>query len=106
MAKVVEPENVKKDLISLFHNLAVDDQVSNTCSLFTNNCRVLLLPFDIKVKISHFNIFLKLCFVQDSVRLLAVEACASISSLLSKEEVESFIVPTLSSAAKVSLLIL
>ena len=39
------------------------------------------------------------------MRLLAVEACASISSLLSKDEVESFIVPTLNSAAKVSQLI-
>ena len=38
---------------------------------------------------------------QDSVRLLAVEACASIASLLTKEEIESLIVPTLSSAAKV-----
>lgn len=26
-AKVVEPENVKRDLITMFHNLAGDDQV-------------------------------------------------------------------------------
>lgn len=39
---------------------------------------------------------------QDSVRLLAVEACAAIAALLQKPEVESQIVPTLRSAATVS----
>ena len=38
---------------------------------------------------------------QDSVRLLAVEACAAIAALLQKEEVESLIVPTLRSASSV-----
>ena len=32
---------------------------------------------------------------QDSVRLLAVEACVSISSLLSPEDVEHLVMPTL-----------
>ena len=62
-AKVVEPNNVKQDLIPLFHNLAADEQ--------------------------------------DSVRLLAVEACAAIAALLQKEEVETLIVPTLRAASSV-----
>ena len=62
-AKVVEPTNVKQDLIPLFHNLAADEQ--------------------------------------DSVRLLAVEACAAIAALLQKEEVETLIVPTLRAASSV-----
>ena len=62
-AKVVEPTNVKQDLIQLFHNLAADEQ--------------------------------------DSVRLLAVEACAVIAALLQKEEVETLIVPTLRATSSV-----
>ena len=62
-AKVVEPTNVKQDLIPLFHNLAADEQ--------------------------------------DSVRLLAVEACAAIAALLQKEEIETLIVPTLRAASSV-----
>ena len=62
-AKVVEPNNVKQDLIPLFYNLAADEQ--------------------------------------DSVRLLAVEACAAIAALLQKEEVETLIVPTLRAASSV-----
>jgi len=38
---------------------------------------------------------------QDSVRLLAVEACAAIAALLQKEEVETLIVPTLRAASSV-----
>ena len=38
---------------------------------------------------------------QDSVRLLAVEACAAIATLLQKEEIETLIVPTLRSASSV-----
>ena len=38
--------------------------------------------------------------LQDSVRLLAVEACAAIASVLSKEDTEQQVVPTLTSAAK------
>lgn len=34
-------------------------------------------------------------FVQDSVRLLAVEACVSIASLLAQEDVEQLLMPTL-----------
>ena len=39
---------------------------------------------------------------QDSVRLLAVEACASIATLLSEKDNESLIVPTLRASASVS----
>jgi hypothetical protein len=34
-------------------------------------------------------------FFQDSVRLLAVEACVSIASLLQQEDVEQLVMPTL-----------
>lgn len=37
---------------------------------------------------------------QDSVRLLAVEACAAIASILEKDDIEQLVIPTLSSAAK------
>jgi len=37
---------------------------------------------------------------QDSVRLLAVEACAAIADLLDKADVEALIMPTLNNAAK------
>lgn len=40
---------------------------------------------------------------QDSVRLLAVEACAAIAALLQKDEVETLIVPTLRAASSVCL---
>ena len=59
----MEPNNVKQDLIPLFHNLVADEQ--------------------------------------DSVRLLAVEACAAIAALPQKEEVETLIVPTLRAASSV-----
>ena len=39
-------------------------------------------------------------FLQDSVRLLAVEACAAIASVLNKEDTEQQVVPTLTSASK------
>jgi len=40
------------------------------------------------------------CFVfQDSVRLLAVEACVSIASLLEQEDVEQLVMPTLRKCA-------
>ena len=38
--------------------------------------------------------------MQDSVRLLAVEACSAIANLLEKVDVEALIMPTLNSAAK------
>ena len=38
--------------------------------------------------------------MQDSVRLLAVEACVSIASLLSHEDTESLIMPTLRQCAE------
>lgn len=34
-------------------------------------------------------------FLQDSVRLLAVEACVSIATLLPQEDVEQLVMPTL-----------
>ncbi len=37
---------------------------------------------------------------QDSVRLLAVEACAAIAGTLTKDDIETLIAPTLNSAAK------
>ena len=37
------------------------------------------------------------------MRLLAIEACSSIASLLSKEDIESSVVATLSNASKVSI---
>ena len=41
-----------------------------------------------------------ICFpLQDSVRLLAVEACADIASLLPAEDVEQLVMPTLREAA-------
>ena len=62
-ATVVEPENVKEDLIPMFQSLAQDEQ--------------------------------------DSVRLLAVEACASIANILTDDN-ESLIIPTLRASASVS----
>ncbi len=38
--------------------------------------------------------------LQDSVRLLAVEACAMIASLLPQEDVETLVMPTLRKAAE------
>ena len=32
-AKAVEPDNIKQDLIPLFHNLATDEQVKHTLEL-------------------------------------------------------------------------
>ena len=32
-AKAVEPDNIKQDLIPLFHNLATDEQVKHTLGL-------------------------------------------------------------------------
>ena len=40
------------------------------------------------------------CFLQDSVRLLAVEACASMASLLPSEDTEQLVMPTLRDAAQ------
>lgn len=39
-------------------------------------------------------------FLQDSVRLLAVEACVSIAQLLSQEDLETLVMPTLRQAAE------
>lgn len=63
-AKCVELEFVKADLVSLFNNLANDEQ--------------------------------------DSVRLLAVEGCSSIASVLPNEDKESLLMPTVRAAAQVA----
>lgn len=53
------------------------------------------------LKISDFflasvtDVQLSFCYFQDSVRLLAVEACVSIASLLGHEDIEALILPTL-----------
>ena len=39
-------------------------------------------------------------YLQDSVRLLAVEACAAIANILPKADVETLVIPTLNNAAK------
>ena len=39
------------------------------------------------------------CFIQDSVRLLAVDACVSIATLLQQEDVEQLVMPTLRQCA-------
>ena len=39
---------------------------------------------------------------QDSVRLLAVDACASIATLLSEKDNEALVIPTLRASASVS----
>lgn len=39
-------------------------------------------------------------FYQDSVRLLAVEACVSIATLLPQEDLETLVMPTLRQAAE------
>ncbi|XP_044732294.1 serine/threonine-protein phosphatase 2A 65 kDa regulatory subunit A alpha isoform isoform X2 [Chrysoperla carnea] len=64
LAKVVEVEYLKTDVIPMFVNLAQDDQASS-----------------------------------DSVRLLAVDACVSIATLLEQEDVEQLVMPTLRQCA-------
>lgn len=43
---------------------------------------------------------LKRKFFQDSVRLLAVEACVSMASLLQQDDTETLVMPTLRQAAE------
>ncbi len=47
----------------------------------------------------HVNLRVLLVYLQDSVRLLAVEACASIASLLPHDDTEALVMPTLREAA-------
>jgi serine/threonine-protein phosphatase 2A regulatory subunit A len=61
-AKVLEPEFVKSEIISLWSSLAQDEQ--------------------------------------DSVRLLAVEACVAIAALLQNDDIEQHVMPVLRSAAE------
>ena len=67
----------------MFHNLANDEQVC--VHTHTHICSCCLLY---------------LFSPQDSVRLLAVEACVAIASVLDKEDTEHQVVPTLTAAAK------
>ena len=86
-AKVVEVDFLKSDLIPMFVNLAQDEQAC-------------LLDLELVSKneggISNYLFFL----FKDSVRLLAVEACVSISSLLQTEDVEQLVMPTLRQCAE------
>lgn len=77
-AKVVELESLKSDLIPMFSSLAQDEQVFIALSILT---------------IIYFcNAFFNF---QDSVRLLAIEACVSIATLLTHEDVNELVMPTL-----------
>ena len=86
-AKVVEVDFLKSDLIPMFVNLAQDEQAC-------------LLDLELVSKneggISNYLFFI----FKDSVRLLAVEACVSISSLLQTEDVEQLVMPTLRQCAE------
>ncbi|KAH8258979.1 hypothetical protein KR038_000981 [Drosophila bunnanda] len=81
-AKVVETEYLKSDLIPNFVQLAQDDQVSQHHVIRGQNLKH-FIPFSI----------------QDSVRLLAVEACVSIAQLLPQDDVEHLVLPTLRQCA-------
>lgn len=48
---------------------------------------------------NHRELCLKM-FLQDSVRLLAVEACVSIAQLLPQEDLEALVMPTLRQAVE------
>ena len=86
-AKVVEVDFLKSDLIPMFVNLAQDEQAC-------------LLDLEL-VSINEGGISNYLFFIfKDSVRLLAVEACVSISSLLQTEDVEQLVMPTLRQCAE------
>lgn len=102
-AKVLELEYVKSDIISLFTALASDEQVWTSIQkkkkihwtavflfwVVHSWCRCLLGG-------QTDPIFLH----QDSVRLLAVEACVSIATLLPQEDLETLVMPTLRQAAE------
>lgn len=87
-AKVIEQEFLKSDLIPQFFTLAQDEQVKCRESLLKEICFHLS-----RDEVCWF-------FPQDSVRLLAVEACASIAGLLPKDEIEKRLVPSLKSAVE------
>ncbi|KAK8381221.1 hypothetical protein O3P69_008231 [Scylla paramamosain] len=70
-ARVVEVEYLKTDLIPMFVTLAQDEQT-----------------------------YQHHVFSQDSVRLLAVEACVSMAGLLPQEDTELLVMPTLRQAAE------
>ncbi|KAH8246983.1 hypothetical protein KR032_006112, partial [Drosophila birchii] len=80
-SKVVEIEYLKSDMVPSFVKLATDEQVSLHLLLCGHTY---LIPFSI----------------QDSVRLLAVEPCASIAQLLPRIEVEHLILPILHQFAR------
>lgn len=94
-AKVLELDYVKSDIISLFTALASDEQVWSLIFLFLNlnSDSQTVEPRDGQ---TDSIIFLH----QDSVRLLAVEACVSIATLLPQEDLETLVMPTLRQAAE------
>lgn len=101
-AKVLEPEYVKSDIISLFTALASDEQVLLLLFLcyinqqFSNLGCVHLTAASSSCHQTDFMYH----FSQDSVRLLAVEACVSIATLLPQEDLETLVMPTLRQAAE------
>ena len=93
-------DNLKSDLVPMFVNLAQDEQVGNVSDhdLFTlsqsfHNLVTFQINFtNITLPIPgyqpRYDVATSDTCIQDSVRLLAVEACVSIASLLQQEDVE------------------
>ena len=73
-----------------FHNNIMNQALCTLCLVLAINSLVF----------TALTLSLSLSSLKDSVRLLAVEACAAIASVLSKEDTEQQVVPTLTSAAK------
>lgn len=93
----MEVDNLKSDLVPMFVNLAQDEQVGNVSDdlytlsqsfhiLVTFQATSLTKPF-LAIQLDKIKETSDTYF-QDSVRLLAVEACVSIASLLQQEDVE------------------
>ena len=92
-AKVVELEHLKLNLVPLFTALASDEQVPHPPTPF-NHYPYYGTPFYPTSSIKHHHYL-----SQDSVRLLAIESCGSIASLLTSEDTEKLVMPTLREAA-------
>lgn len=101
-AKVLELDYVKSDIISLFTALASDEQVWAFFFFlhYVNFHLCSAVPFYITVKLSDGKTDPITFLHQDSVRLLAVEACVSIATLLPQEDLETLVMPTLRQAAE------
>ena len=91
-------DNLKSDLVPMFVNLAQDEQVGNVSDdlftlsqsfhiLVTFQATSLTKPF-LAIQMIRSKRLVTPTYFQDSVRLLAVEACVSIASLLQQEDVE------------------